>query len=500
MTSTFDWNAFQTLDKSKAAQPLQSAQPQQDTSGTFDWNSFEDLPKYDAAAENEEQEGTIKSFLRNILQIPKGLANLSTPGVVLNALGALGTGEALAGLDDEFSEENIARLRQMFPSAPWENFDKQYPTYGDFREKYLEGTKAAAQSFPTVENISRGVENLTGIPLESKTLGHELIQLGTGLGSGLLNKLSTTPSKFSNVVKSVTGRGVSEQAAGTAIPQQLAKKFTQGEIIAEGRRIGLSDKEIAPLLNSERRTRFISKFAHKGPRSEKILNQTYDKLSNSYEALKGSEIAAKPFSKALQTKTVSNLNKTLDELPAVVKEGITTDLKDFLKKPNINGRDTIAFRQKVQKVISSDAEKYKSLSPIKKVLDDAILESSPQLAKEYHGLNRLYEQYAGISKALKPGLVDKFVSKGEAVAGLGALLTFNYPFLGAVIGENAARRLATELLVNPRFQQLSSKMVSALNANKLGAAAKIAESMSKEIRPYSEELADDLEEIDWDNF
>jgi len=500
MTSTFDWNSFQTLDKSMPAQPLQSAQPQEDASGTFDWNSYEDLPKYDAAAANEEQEGTIKSFLRNIFQVPKGLANIHPVGATLNALGALGTGEALAGLDDEFSEENIARLREMFPSAPWENYDKQYPTYADFKEKYLEGTKAAAQSFPTVENLSRGAEKLTGIPLESKTLGHEIIQFGTGLGSGLLNKLTTTPSKFSNVVKSVTGRNVSEKAAGPAIQQQLAKKFTQGEIIAEGRRLNFTDAEIAPLLNSERRARFISKFANKGPRSEKVLNRTYDKLSNSYEALKGSEIAAKPFSKALQTKTASNLKQTLDDLPTIVKEGVSKDVQDFLKNPNMTGKNTIAFRQKVQKVISSDAEKYKSLSPIKKVLDDAILESSPQLAKEYHGLNRLYEQYAGISKALKPGIVDKFVSKGEAVAGLGALLTFNYPFLGAVIGENAARRLATELLVNPRFQQLSTKMVSALNANKYQAAAKIAESMSKDIRPYSEELADDLEEIDWENF
>ena len=496
MTSTFSWDQFQSL---QGPAQMQKEQPK-DMTGEFNWDSFESLPQYDAQKENEEPEGMVKSFLRNVLQVPKGLANLTTPGVVLNALGALGTGEALAGLDDEFSEENIARLRQMYPSAPWENFDKQYPTYGDFREKYLEGTKAASESFPTVENISRGIENLTGIPLESKTLGHEIIQFGTGLGSGLLNKLSTTPSKFSNVVKSVTGRNVSEKSVGPAIQKQLAKKFTQGEIIAEGRRLNFTDAEIAPLLNSERRARFISKFAHKGPRSERILNQTYDKLSNSYEALKGSEVAAKPFSKALQTKTTANLKQTLDELPTIVKEGVSKDVQDFLKSPNMTGKNTIAFRQKVQKVISSDAEKYKSLSPIKKVLDEAIMESSPQLAKEYHGLNRLYEQYAGISKALKPGIVDKFVSKGEAVAGLGALLTFNYPFLGAVIGENAARRLATELLVNPRFQQLSTKMVSALNQNKLAAAAKIAESMSKEIRPYSEELADDLEEIDWEKF
>jgi hypothetical protein len=491
MSSAFDWNQFQSLGKP-------SAKKEEDAS--FDWNQYESLPQYDASTANQEQEGMFMAAARNLLQIPKGLANLTPVGVTLNALGALGTGEALSGLDDEFSEENIARLRQMFPSAPWENFDKQYGNYEGFRQKYLEGTQQAAQSFPTVENISRGIESATGIPLESKNLGHELIQLGTGLGTGLLNKLTTTPSKFSNVANRVKAQGVSERSLGPALQQQLGKKFSQGEIIAEGRRIGMTDAEIAPLLNSERRTRFLSKFSHKGPRPQKVLSQTYDKIGSAYESLKNSELAAKAFSSPLQRETLSSLQQTLKELPDVARQGILKDTELLLKEPSLNARNLINYRQKVQQTINANPDQYKTLSQLKKVVDQAILKSNPQLAKEYHGINRLFEKYADISKALKPSIVDKFVSKGEAVAGLGAVLTFNYPFLATVVGENAARRLATELLINPRFQQLSTKMVSALNQNKLGVAAKIAESMSKDIRPYSEELADELEEIDWESF
>lgn len=499
MTSTFSWDQFQTLGKS-SQQPPQAQQPLQQEPEAFDWDSFESLPKYDAAAENQEQEGMIKSFFRNVLQIPKGLANITAPGAILNALGALGTGEALAGLDDEFSEENIARLRQMFPSAPWENFDQKYPTYEDFRNEYMQGVKGASEAFPTVENISRGLEHLTGAPLASTNLGHEIIQLGTGLGSGFLNKLTTQPSKFSNIANRLKGQNLSEKSVGPALQQQLAKKFTQGEIIAEGRRLGMTDAEIAPLLNSERKARFLAKFANKGARSERILSNTRDKIGNAYDALKTSELAAEPFAKVLQQDTLSNLQQVLKDLPDVARQGILKDTELLLKEPHLNARNLIGYRQKIQQTINSNPAQYKTLSTVKQAVDDAILKSNPQLAREYNGLNRLYEQYAKIAAPLKPGLVDKFVSKGEALATLYGVLTFNVPWLTKVGGEAAARRLATELLINPRFQQLNSKLVSALNENKLGLAAKLSNSISQQIRPYSDELADEIEEIDWDNF
>lgn len=491
MTSAFKWDDFESI-KAPGAQPKQEAQE-------FSWDTFESLPQYDAQKANEEPEGAIKSFFRNIAQIPKGLANLHPVGIATNVLSALGTGEALAGLDEDFSPERLADLRQKFPGA-FEEFDKKYPTHESFREAYLKGVGEASKSFPTVENISRGIEGLTGLPLESKTLGHEIIQLGTGLGTGLLQKLTTQPSKFSGIVNKLKAQGVSEKSVGPALQQQLAKKFTQGEIIAEGRRLGMTDKEIAPLLNSDRKVRFLSKVAHKGTRSTEALAKTRDKLSSSYEALKGSEAASTPFAKPLQNETLSKLQQTLQDLPSVVREGILQDTKDLLKQPHLNGKNLINYRQKIEGTIRSDPEKYKQLSVLKKVIDEGILNSNPQLAREYHGLNRLYERYAKTASALKPNITDSFVSKGEAVAGLYGILTFNVPLLTKIAGENATRRLITETFVNPRFQQLNTKLVNALNENKFGLAAKIAESISKDVRDASPELADEIEEIDWESF
>jgi|GEM_PF-4811978 len=500
MTSAFKWDDFQGLG-APGQQPAQGMQPQataQDQS--FKWDEFESLPKFDAEKENEEPDSTLKGVFRKILQIPKGLANLTTPGIITNFLSMVGTGEALAALDDDFSPERLADLRNKFPSAGWEEFDKKYPTYDDFRNSYLQGVEAAAKTFPTVENISRGLENATGIPAASKGLGDELVQIATGGATGLFNKLTTQPSKFSNIANKLKTQGVSEKSVGPALQQQLAKKFTQGEIIAEGRRLGMTDTEIAPLLNSERRTRFLSKFANKGARPQRLLSETRDKIGNAYDALKGSDLAKQPFSKGLQQETLSNIQQTLKDLPDVARQGILKDTEMLLKEPNLNARNLIGYRQKIQQTISSNPDQYKTLSTLKKAIDDSILKSNPQLAKEYHGINRLYEQYAKISGALKPSIVDKFVSKGEALAGMYGLLTLNVPVLTSVAGEAAATRLATEFLVNPRFQQLSTKLVSSLNQNKLGAAAKIAESMSKEIRPYSDEMADEIDEIDWENF
>lgn len=489
MSSAFKWDDFQPLTPAS-----QKQEPKE-----FSWDNFESLPQYDAQKENQEEEGFLKATIRNVLQVPKGLANLHPVGAGLNILGALGTGEALAGLDDDFSPERLADLRNKFPQQ-FEEFDKKYPTYDSFKEAYMKGVGEAAATFPTVENLSKGAEKLTGIPLESKTGLHEGIQLATGGLSGLFKKLSTEPSKFSNIVNRVMNKGVSEKSVGPSIQQGLAKKFTQGEIIQEGRRLGLTDAEIAPLLNSDRKVRFLSKVAHKGTRSTQALAKTRDKLSSSYEALKGSEAAATPFAKPLQSQTLDKLKTTLEELPAVVREGIITDTTDLLKKPHLNGRNLINYRQKIEGTIRSDPEKYKQLAPLKKVVDEAILQSNPQLAREYNGINRLYERYAKTASALKPNIADTFITKGESVAALYGVLTFNVPLLTKIAGENATRRLITETFVNPRFQQLNSKLVSALNENKLGLAAKIAESISKDVRDASPELADEIEEIDWESF
>ena len=457
--------------------------------GEFSLDEFKPFPGHDVEEANKEPEGTGMATIRNLLQIPKGLANLNPVGAGANILNAMGTGEASSGLQEDFTPERIEELKKKFPNAPWERYNEK-----DFKEKYLKGMEGAQKYFPTVENISRGIESATGIPLESKGLGHEIIQLGMALTPALFARLTSQPSRFSSALRGLTPEST---ALGRQIPQRLGRHFSQEQIVAEGRRIGLTDEEIAPLLNSQWKTRLWARLARKGTRSQDVLRQTQQGIGRAYDLLRDSEVAAQPFAEPLQRTTLANLYQRLRDLPAIVRHGIIEDTQTLLRELHLNPRNLMRYRQNIQATIRSDPERYGQLSRLIGVIDEALLNSSPQFARAYHGINRLYEQFARISRAMRPTTFDMFIRGGEALAAIRSIVTLNVPLMTSIAGEAAARSMARELLINPHFQQLGTKLVHALNRNQIGLAAKIAESMSKKIRPYSEKMADEIDDIDW---
>ncbi len=124
---------------------------------------------YGAPSQNQPKEPLQTQITRTAAQVPQALLQMTTPGLVAEGLNVFGKGEALAGLEEDFSPERIAHLKQTFPSAPWEEFEKKYPTHDVFKQKYLEGLEAAQKTFPTVSNIASAIEKSTGIPLEPKS-------------------------------------------------------------------------------------------------------------------------------------------------------------------------------------------------------------------------------------------------------------------------------------------------------------------------------------------
>lgn len=99
-----------------------------------------------------EEEPSYKSFARNLTQIPQGVLEATTPGLLASLWQILGQGEAL-------DPEEIDRIRAI-SEREGIPFDE---------EKYLEAVQNASESIPTVSNIARKAEELTGAPLEPKT-------------------------------------------------------------------------------------------------------------------------------------------------------------------------------------------------------------------------------------------------------------------------------------------------------------------------------------------
>ena len=182
----------------------------EDTSSRF---SFDD---YDTSSpEIEEEEGLLKTAARYALQVPKGYFQATPVNIAANTLSMIAQGESLAELDE--LEERLPELRKKFPQ-----FD--LPEKID-REKYLQAVQDAANSFPTVSNISRGIESATGVPLEAKTRGQKAVEFAMSAG-----KLAPAGSTFrglsTSLPKPVLGAGISatkEALVETGLPEPIAE-------------------------------------------------------------------------------------------------------------------------------------------------------------------------------------------------------------------------------------------------------------------------------------
>ena len=187
-------------------------------------------------------------------------------------------------------------------------------------------------------------------------------------------------------------------------------------------------------------------------------------------------------------------------MPSHVRKAINDDVNKLIAKPSPTNADLLEFWQDVNAAVATDPENLRRLVNVKEPIYRHLLENSPQLAKDFEMTNALYGKYSNAASKLKSGIKDQLIDAGEHGAFLYGLTTGNLPLLISVVGEGAARRLATEMLINPRFQQLIPKTVSALNQNKVSVLKHLVNLIQDEIIEEAPEAAKELASIDWDQW
>jgi len=83
------------------------------------------------------------------------------------------------------------------------------------------------------------------------------------------------------------------------------------------------------------------------------------------------------------------------------------------------------------------------------------------------------------------------------------LVTGYYPHLAGILAEKAGRQVAKQMLINPRFQQLASKTVTAINQGKYGMVKKLADAFAHELKsidPKASQMLQDLSEEELKEF
>lgn len=286
---------------------------------------------------------------------------------------------------------------------------------------------------------------------------------------------------------------------GPDITKKLLETGRSKDIVAAGRKLGLTDEQITPLMQSEFKQKWLGKIAPKRGVTQKALASTKSALSEGYNTLRESSAAKSALSRGSSEKMVESLSETFQKMPSGIRSKMKQDTLDLLNNP-ITGESIINYWQDINYNLGP---KTKQLSLLKEPLKKALNDASPELAKDFELLNGLQSKYYPIASKLKPNITDDIVRAAENIGLLGSLVTGYYPHLPVLIAEKGARQVAKQMLINPRFQQLASKTVSAINQGKYGMVKKLADLYAHELKsidPKASEILKDLSEEEIQEF
>jgi len=345
---------------------------------------------------------------------------------------------------------------------------------------------------------------------------------------GVETSPETTPGKFSRRIGEAVGSGASLGAGGKALAalgagagigegvEQVTDSPTAGviaeilatlglgglgkklapaskkgkELVQRGRQVGLTEKELTPLLQSEKKLATFSKLARKSEKTAESFKKINEKLGGAYdlvreEASQHGRLSASQNEKLL--KDFGEINKklrtTLKASPE--KEGAIKFIEDSMETIRNRGatpEELIGFWGDINNAVNWNAVKggKKSINALKTPIREILRDTDPQLAKDFELTNELYTRYKKAAKALKPDMIDKWLNKGEGAAIVSSIATANPILLKGVASEMAIRLLSKELLTNPRLQNVSNKALQAIRSNK-GAAGSQALKAAKKI-------------------
>jgi hypothetical protein len=278
---------------------------------------------------------------------------------------------------------------------------------------------------------------------------------------------------------------------GPNVTKKLLESGNNKALIAAARKFGLSDEAITPLIQPELKQKWLSKISPRRGGTQAALENTKAQLSKSYSSIQNSLPASHKLSKEISHDLVQNIENKLFEMPSGVRGKIKSDFEDLLSKP-ITGNSLINFWVDINHEVGKNS---KQLSLLKEPLKEAMKSISPELSKDFEMINTLYSKYYPIAKRLEPNLRSDIMSIVKPLGLLSSLLTGYYPGILEFGSYAASSKLAQQMLLNPRFQQISKKMIAALDENKFGTAKKLTDLLTHEVKKISPEMAKELETI-----
>lgn len=385
-------------------------------------------------------------------------------------------------------------------------------------EKFAEQYRQSGLNFPTSEQIRDKMNEVFQAKFapesEEEKLRAEKIGMGVSLatpsifgrlpalrsavaaGSSYLGEKGSEilglPKEQQKMVGNITGI-LPLIAKGQIRPTEKEAE----ELYETGKKIGLTEEQLTPLLNLR------TKKVVEGTKLHDLLTDTKSILGKSYDDLKN----LPSMNKNLPLKNRVNLIKELDgikteisHIPAPTPEQkaaisyIDEAINGIKNNKGTTGKGLINLWQGINKEFGGTTGTR--LEGLKNSIGNAIHSSDPQAFKEYKHINDLYERMKSF-RQIGQDKIDKFVKSGGKVAG--AVIGFHVGHIpGALLGlasEKAVEKISEKLLLDPNWQNITKTSLKALVNN----SPKIAQMAITQLEnKVKEEMPDEYKEIDWE--
>lgn len=404
--------------------------------------------------------------------------------------------KALTSKFVNFVPDLVKQLGEKFPSI--------FPTYQQARAEVTKQAQEQGLDLPAKGRgfIERSAEGLgKAVPVvafpgsnavKAAALGTSALTEGLDLSEGKKIAGNLTVPVLTSIVESIIRKRYTP-------PKGMAE-----ELYKEGKRLGMTDEQLAPILATEGQIERHGALASGVPRTRKAFEKTGEVLGNVIEDMQNRPQNSQPLPSSITSDLLNDLHTMRDNIRKRTHSlsGEEQSALNFIDNAiqdiqnyGATNRQLIGTWRSVNK---SGANK-RDIQAVKEPLLKAIESTDKQLAQDLISTNKLYSKYISNIKEINPSQFNAFIDAGELQQLLGAVFTGQPQTLGKQVLNMASlgawRRVSSRILTDPKAQSLVRNFGKAVRDGK-GASAR---SLGIQLKEYVEKnLPDDSEEIDWE--
>ena len=299
--------------------------------------------------------------------------------------------------------------------------------------------------------------------------------LGGALKSGAKSVNLPAPVQEAANIAGLSGPALSK----AALSKTLKPSASQKEVVDFLRSKGLTEKQITPIIQDEKKLSSLSKIAFKYSKKNKFIKEIKSGVQGIYDDIYARGSHLKLTGNGLDV-FLKDMNAAIDKLNPRYKDALRKEL-DVLQSEPITFKTLGEFEDAANDALINKKGGVRAALSLKDPAKKAMKYLDRNLYKEHQLTDAAYSKTLSFIDNMTKKQADGLLKLEKINPAVAAAVTLKFaamPKLAAlgIVAPFAAR----QFLTNPRLQRIHAKMLEELGKNKIPQVLKLAEVFEKE--------------------